>query len=143
MVQGCGIVELDYVRRLTLRFLFDAIARGEVQIEPVIATMQRGLRVHPDGTIWVMTTRGTRDREPGVMATFDVFSPEGEFVRQMVVHGEGDPRHDGVFLLANDRAVIVKGFVDAGLVQFTGGRLTVDLGDEEALMELSYCRVRR
>jgi hypothetical protein len=112
--------------------------------EPAITTTQRGLRVHPDGTIWVLTTRGIRGQDPGVMATFDVFSPAGKYLRQVAVHHEADARHDGVFLLDDERAVVVKGFVDAMMVQFTGGRLSVDLAEgEDAVMEVIGCRVVR
>jgi len=111
--------------------------------DPVIAMSHRGLRVHDDGTIWVLTSRGANDQESGVMATFDVFSPEGEFTRQVAVHFDGDARHDGVIFLADGRAVVVKGFVDAAMVQFTGGRLTIDLDEgEEATMEIISCRVK-
>jgi hypothetical protein len=110
--------------------------------EPMIATMHRGVRVHDDGTLWVLPTRGTRDQEPGVLATFDVFSPSGEFVRQAAVQFPGDPRHDAVFLLRNDRAVVVRGFVDAGLAQFTGGSVDAERdGGEPAVMEVVLCRV--
>ena len=110
--------------------------------EPMIAMMQRGLRVHGDGTIWVLTTHGIRDQAPGVMVTFDVYSPSGEYVRQVAVHFDADARHDGVFLLQDDRAVVVKGFVDAAMAQFTGGRMSVDFSDAEATMEMIYCCVR-
>lgn len=45
--------------------------------EPVISYLQRGVRVHEDGSVWVLTTRGMRGQPEGVMATFDVFTPEG------------------------------------------------------------------
>ena len=112
--------------------------------EPLITTTQRGIRVHADGTLWVLPTHGIRDQAPGVLATFDVFSPEGEFMHQVAVHHEGDARHDGVFLFPDDRAVVVRGFVDAAMVQFTGGRMSLDLADEEeAVMEVVGCRVRK
>jgi hypothetical protein len=112
--------------------------------EPVIVTTQRGLRVHEDGTIWVLTTHGIRDQKPGVLSTFDVFSADGEFVRQVAVHFDADARHDGVFLFGDDRAFVVKGFVDAMMVQFTGGRMAVDIADaDEGTMEVICCRVQR
>jgi hypothetical protein len=112
--------------------------------EPAIVAIQRGLRVHADGTIWVLTTHGIRDQEPGVMATFDVFSPSGEYLRRSVVHFDADAAHDGVFLFSDGLAVVVKGFVDAMWAQFTGGRVAVDVGeDTEATMEVVCCRVAR
>jgi len=111
--------------------------------EPVVLYLQRGLRVHPDGSIWVLTTRSVREQAAGVMATFDVFDSTGEFVSQVAVHHEADGRRDGIFFLGDDRAVVIKGYSDAMLVQFTGGRMSIDLGDDEAgAMEVIYCRVR-
>jgi hypothetical protein len=111
--------------------------------EPVILYFQRGLRVHADGTIWVLTNRSVREQEPGVMATFDVFDAEGAFVRQVAVHHQADGQRDGVFFVGDDRAVVITGYKDAMLVQFTGGRLSIEAGDDESgAMEVIYCRVK-
>jgi hypothetical protein len=110
--------------------------------EPVILYMQRGLRVHPDGSIWVLTTESVRKQEPGVMATFDVFAPDGEFVRQVAVHHNADGQRDGIFFCGEDRAVVVKGYRDAMMVQFTGGRMSIHTDDEDwATMEVIMCRI--
>jgi len=119
----------------------------EVQVapvdhEPTVAYLHRGLRVHPDGSLWVLTSRGIREPGAGAMATFDVFDPDGEFDRQVNVHGDWDARHDGVFFLADDRAVVVTGFADAMLTQFTGGNMTLDLAGDAGSVEVIVCRVR-
>lgn len=111
--------------------------------EPAISTMHRGVRVGDDGTLWVLPARGVRGQKPGVLATFDVFDAEGKLMRQTAVHFPGDPAHDAVFLLGGDRAVVVRGFVDAGMAQFTGGAVDLKTADgEPALMEVIGCRVR-
>lgn len=111
--------------------------------EPAVATMHRGVRVADDGTLWVLPARGVRGQEPGVLATFDVYDAQGKLLRQTAVHFPGDPRHDAVFLLKDDRAVVVRGFVDAGMAQFTGGAVDLETADgEPALMEVIGCRVR-
>lgn len=109
--------------------------------EPAIVYLHRGLRVHPDGTLWVLTTRGIREPTNGAMATFDVFDTSGKFDRQVNVHGAWNGRSDGVFFLGDDRAVVVTGFADAMITQFTGGNMTVDLDTEAGSMEVIYCRV--
>jgi hypothetical protein len=111
--------------------------------EPAINYLQRGLRVHADGTLWVLTTRGLRAQEPGVFATFDVFSPAGNFVRRVAIRGPWDGRRDGLFLLGEDRAAVITGFVDAMVLQFTGGNLAIDLGGEAGGMEVIHCRLDR
>jgi hypothetical protein len=110
--------------------------------EPVILTMQRGLRLHPDGSLWVLTTRGVREPSGGAMATFDVFDPHGTFVRQVNVHGPWDGRADGVFLLGDDLAIVVTGFADAMVTQFTGGNMTVEVAGDAGSMEVIGCRIR-
>ncbi len=111
--------------------------------EPTIVYMHRGLRVHPDGSLWILTTHGIRDPADGAMATFDVFDSSGEFTQQVNVQGSWNGRSDSVFFLDDDHAVVVTGFADAMVTQFTGGHMTVDLDSEAGSMEVIYCRVRR
>jgi hypothetical protein len=108
--------------------------------EPVILYMQRGLRAAPDGTIQVLTTRGVRDQAPGVMATFDIFEPDGAFVRQLAIEAPFDGQSDGVFLYG-DHAYIVTGYADAMMAQFTGGQLGIDLEGDSGAMEVIRCNV--
>ena len=111
------------------------------EYEPVVLYMHRGLRVHADGSIWVLTTHGVRDQAEGTMATFDVFSPEGDFTHQVEVRGPWDGEHDGLFFFADDHAVIVTGYADAMNAQFTGGNLTIDLTDDAASVEVIRCGI--
>jgi hypothetical protein len=111
--------------------------------EPTILYLQRGLRVRPDGSLLVLTARGVREPANGAMATFDVFAPDGTFTRQIHVHGPWDGRRDGIFLLGDDRAVVVTGFADAMVTQFTGGNMAVDVAGDAGSMEVIGCRVRR
>jgi hypothetical protein len=120
----------------------------EVQVaptdhEPTIVYTHRGLRVHPDGSLWILTTGGIRAPHNGAMATFDVFDAEGVFARQVNVHGPWHGRSDAVFLLADDHAVVVTGFAEAMVTQFTGGHMTVDIDSESGSMEVIFCRLRR
>ncbi len=72
------------------------------------------LRVAPDGSIWVLPSRQMYAPEPGFFAVYDVFSPEGEFTRQVRVKCPGDPATDRL-MFAGDRVFLVKGFWDAVL----------------------------
>lgn len=72
------------------------------------------LRVDPDGNIWVLPSREMFEPQEGFFATYDVFSPDGEFTRQVRVKCEGDPSADRL-LFAGDRVFIVTGFWDAVL----------------------------
>ena len=110
------------------------------EFEPVILYMHRGLRVSSDGTIWVLTTRGVRDQPPGLMASFDLFAPSGEFVQQLEVAAPWDGRRDGVFFFG-DHAFVVTGYADAMMAQFTGGRMGIDLSEGDSSIEVIRCRV--
>ena len=73
------------------------------------------LRLHVTGSgeTWVLSSRGVRDQQPGVMCTYDVFDPEGVFVRQAQIVCEGDGKLDGLFPIGDDRFLMVRGYADA------------------------------
>jgi len=114
-----------------------------METEPAVVYLHRGLRVRPDGSIWVLSTRGIRSPEAGAMVTFDVFDPDGVYVRRVNVHGPWNGRTDTVLLVDDDHAVVVTGFKDAMIAQFTNGNMTVDLEGEAGSVEVIFCRVRR
>ncbi|MEZ4649830.1 MAG: 6-bladed beta-propeller [Candidatus Eisenbacteria bacterium] len=62
----------------------------------------------PDGSLWVLSSRGAYDRDKGVIGTFDEFSPKGEFVRQVVLAGDGDAKNDGLFFTGDDHLIVIK-----------------------------------
>ncbi|PJA73743.1 hypothetical protein CO151_12580 [bacterium CG_4_9_14_3_um_filter_65_15] len=72
------------------------------------------LRVDKDGNIWVLPSREMFEPQEGFFATYDVFSPDGQFTRQVRVKCEGDPSVDRL-LFAGDRVFVVTGFWDAVL----------------------------
>ena len=86
--------------------------------EPAVS----GVFWRPDGEIWVLTTPGRKNQEPGIMQTYDVFSPEGEFIRQVAVACSGDPEEDVLFLLGENQAALVRGAVQARRNTFGGSR---------------------
>ena len=100
------------------------------ETESAIHWLNRGVQVAADGRLWILPGRGTREQPAGVVATFDVFTPEGEFDRRVQVACEGDSEKDGVFLLDDERVLLIRGYVDAVATQFGGGG--VEGGDEEA-----------
>ncbi|MBE0566486.1 MAG: hypothetical protein IH621_11035 [Krumholzibacteria bacterium] len=91
------------------------------------------LRLHvlPGGEVWVLTSRGVRERRPGEMAVYDVFDPQGRFVRQAGLACAGDPRSDALFPVAADRWVLVRGHAEALRSLFgmmgTGGEAASDV----------------
>jgi len=85
--------------------------------------------VHEDGTMWVLTSNGSRDMPEGSLGEFDIFDPQGRFFRQVTIMGEGDPQSDGYYFVG-DRLYVVTDLVQAAISLQAGGE-TVDLGDEE------------
>ncbi|MCD4760481.1 6-bladed beta-propeller [bacterium] len=67
---------------------------------------------HPGGNIWVRTSRSVRDQKPGVIVSYDVFSPQGHFLKQVSLVGDGDIQKDIIYFLDENRIVLVKGQLD-------------------------------
>jgi len=110
----------EYAR---VKSLFDAFAgnvpRAQAEIELTHADIQ-GLQVAGDGTLWVLSSEGRFRAPPGVLGVYDVFDAEGRFVRQVALHGEGNPSEDGVWLLG-DRVIVARGIRAAALARLQGG----------------------
>jgi hypothetical protein len=66
--------------------------------------------VHPDdGTIWVLTPHGHEDQPAGILETWDVFAPDGEYLRQVPIP-LGHEMHEGTCnLVGGGRLVVVRG----------------------------------
>jgi len=91
---------------------------------PVLETDEpdvQHLRCAADGTIWVLTSRAIYAPEPGVLALWDVFSAQGEFLKQVKAMAPGDPATDWLFLTDEGLAIQVTGFWDAALAAMGGG----------------------
>jgi len=87
-------------------------AQMEFSIENTEPDILR-LHVTENGEVWVLTSRGARDTRPGVTCVYDIFDPQGVFVRQAALVSEGDGIVDGLFPVGGDRFLLVKGYADA------------------------------
>jgi hypothetical protein len=90
--------------------------RGRENMEfTILDTEPDILRLHvmSGGEVWVLTSRGVRERGEGVMAVYDVFDAQGAFVRQVGLACGGDPDSDALFPVAPDRWVLVRGHAEA------------------------------
>ena len=110
--------------------------------DPPIFYAQPGLRVQSDGSLWVLTPRGARDLPDDVAAIFDVFEPDGVFARQVVVHGPWKADSEGIFLFGDD-AIVITGYAEAKLAQFSGGNMTVEDTGTAGAIEVIHCSVVR
>jgi hypothetical protein len=73
------------------------------------------LMVDEKGFLWVLTSRGVRDRPDGIMAAYDVFDTGGRFVRRIEVACAGDGRFDDLFFLGDDRLLLITGAYEAAM----------------------------
>ncbi len=87
-------------------------------------------QVYPrdDGTLWVLNSRGAHDAPDGALGTFDVFDPDGRFVRQVTLMGEGEAFVDGYFF-DKDRVFVVTDLLEANMAS-RGGRKGGEVEDE-------------
>ncbi len=64
--------------------------------------------VADDGRIWVLPSRGERDQPEGVHSTWDVFTADGNFERQVAFACDADGQQDALFFPGGDLVVVVK-----------------------------------
>lgn len=76
------------------------------ETDPAILSMQ----VLDDGSLWVATAMHIRDLAPGEAGRYDVFSRNGVFVGQHVLHFTNDPSRDRFWLLNDGSVLQVKNF---------------------------------
>lgn len=102
--------------------------------EPDIAAIEIG----NDGNLWVSTSRSGVEQPAGIMFTWDVFTPDGEFLKQVSAKCQGDGKKDSLIWTPDGNAVLVTGFLDAAMSLQGGG--AADDDDEAAPMEVVYLK---
>ena len=103
--------------------------------EPDIAAIEIG----NDGNLWVSSSRSGHEQPAGIMFTWDVFSPDGEFIKQVSAKCGGDGKEDTLIWTPDGNAVLVTGFLDAAMSLQSGGA-GAGSDDEAAPMEVVYLR---
>lgn len=103
-----------------------------------------GLNFGPDGNLWVSTSRGGIDQPDGILFTWDVFSPDGEFLETVSAACEGDGENDLLMWTHDGAAIQVTGFqeaVQALQSQGAGGTDDEDDDGEAEPMEVIYLKI--
>ena len=95
------------------------------------------LEVRHDGDLWVLHSRSTREQPEGIFQPWDVFSPEGAFVRQVAVACAGNPRTDRLVFLDDQRAVLLEGF-EAATLAIAGGAAEGEEDEDVAIAVAMY-----
>ena len=70
--------------------------------------------VRDDGALWVMSSTGDRNPVKGTLGTYDVFNPEGHFVKNVTLQGQGNPTED-LYVFEKDRLYVVTSFLTAAM----------------------------
>lgn len=83
-----------------------------------------------DGMLWVLTSHGAFDADPGTIGTFDIYDREGRFTAQITLSGDGDFVDDRVHFVG-DRVFVVKGFRTAAQAMMGGDQDGADPPQEE------------
>ncbi|MEZ4386307.1 MAG: hypothetical protein R3D98_01770 [Candidatus Krumholzibacteriia bacterium] len=140
------VITVDYERQKRTREEIAAIeeerdgiqAHGvQVQLPPIDPYLRDvdQLYPRPDGTLWVVSSRATRDRPDGTVGAFDVFDASGRFVRRVAIAADFDPRYDE-FVLEGDRLYVLKEALSAPASSPTsagsGGMMVMRLGSSRA-----------
>ena len=99
------------------------------------------LRVGPDGSIWILTSRARWVPPAGVFTSYDVFSPAGQFQKQVQVVCPGVPRQDLLFWTGENLAFMVTGYWESALARFGGTGATIADEDEPEPMSVICYRV--
>jgi hypothetical protein len=136
--------EVDLMHRMIANAMSTMSIEVTIDVEktdPVLAYLHRGLRVTDDGFLWVLTSRGYREAPEGTMLTYDLFSPEGHFVKEMSLECDGNGLYDALFFPTPDHVVLVKGYLGALAAMFGRGAPISEEGDEAEPMEVVCYRV--
>ncbi|MFH1754273.1 MAG: hypothetical protein ABIA59_01090 [Candidatus Latescibacterota bacterium] len=62
-----------------------------------------------DETIWVLTPHGHEEQPEGILETWDVFAPDGEYLRQVPISLGQEMNEGTCFLVGSSRMVVVRG----------------------------------
>jgi hypothetical protein len=85
--------------------------------------------MNDDGSLWVLTSDGTRNLPDGTAGVFDVFDNEGRLVRRVTVQVPGNPLTDAYYFVGN-RFYVVTDLLQAAISLQSGGQ-SFKIGDEE------------
>ena len=100
-----------------------------------------GLVFGTDGNLWVTSSRSGFDQPEGILITWDVFTPDGHFIKTVSAKCEGDGENDILIWTPEGNAVVVTGFTEAILALQSQGAGDEDDDGEAEPMEVIYLKV--
>ena len=94
-----------------------------------------------DGNLWVTSSRSGFDEPEGTLITWDVFNPDGHFIKTVSARCEGDGENDILFWTPEGNAVMVTGFTEGMRAFQSRGAGDEDDSGDAAPMEVVYLKV--
>jgi WD40 repeat protein len=106
--------------------------------EPDIGSINFGI----DGNLWVANSRSGFEEPEGILTSWDVFSPDGHFIKTVSAACEGDGENDIIIWTPEGNAVLVTGFTEAIRALQSQGAAGGEEDDdgEAAPMEIIYLK---
>jgi len=99
------------------------------------------LEIGRDGNLWVTSSRSGFEQPEGILTTWDVFTPDGQFLKTVSAQCAGDGENDILIWTPDGNAVMVTGFVEAARALQSGGAGAESEDDGEAApMEVIYMK---
>jgi len=112
----------------------------ETEVE-TIATTISALYVDDQNSLWVENSRSAQAGPAGAMFTYDIFSEDGKFDRQVTFSCEGNHEDDQLFRVSDDMVVLIKGSIPAIYASMAGGAQDIDEDMEAEMMEVICFRI--
>lgn len=119
--------EIELVTSI-LQVFIRQVPNGKIKVHDYNSNVEQ-IHTRSDGSMWVLSSEGSRDKPDGAIGVFDLFDKAGKFVTQVALIGEGDPTVDGYYFVG-DRLYVVTDLLQASLTLQSGGQ-PFDIGDEE------------
>jgi hypothetical protein len=104
--------EKDFMNRMFSHWA-KMIPNCKVVINPMDKDIEN-IYLRDDGSLWVLSSAGARNLPKGTLGVFDVFNPEGQFVKQVTLQGQGNPLED-LYVFEKDRFYVVTSFLQAAM----------------------------
>ncbi len=120
--------------------LYDGITRWSPQSTFHVSETHEAvdrMTFRADGSLWVLSSRGSWTPPDGVMAVFDVYDRDGRFVKQVEFAGEGDPTED-YFFFAGDRLYMVTDFFSSIMTSFADGDTEAEDTEPEPISLIAF-----
>ncbi len=81
----------------------------EVIAEDYDECITRILFNHDQETLWVLTAHGNNEKSEEILETWDVFTVDGEFLKQVIIPLGAEMNEGNIYLVGGNKLVVVKG----------------------------------